>query len=143
MIPKSCRRFGQDHATKQVLGANWRFDLIHFAEPSKDRPRSGSVGSYRRGRSWLSAEREFAKTAQRSSAPLLWLSAVPDFAALNAGCGAAMVWLDSAPTSWYAHIPISWYGHRDSPKRTARIKVAAARRFASCHPRQGLCRRNG
>jgi hypothetical protein len=30
MIPKSCRLFGQDHATKQVIGAKWRFDLIPF-----------------------------------------------------------------------------------------------------------------
>src|SRR5580704_11963309 len=30
MIPKSCRLFGQDHATKQVIGAKWRFDLISF-----------------------------------------------------------------------------------------------------------------
>ena len=30
MIPKSCRLFGQDHATKQVIRAKWRFDLIPF-----------------------------------------------------------------------------------------------------------------
>jgi hypothetical protein len=30
MIAKSCRLFGQDHATKQVIRAKWRFDLIPF-----------------------------------------------------------------------------------------------------------------
>src|SRR5580704_16632089 len=30
MIPKSCRLFGQDHATKQVIRAKWRFDSIPF-----------------------------------------------------------------------------------------------------------------
>src|SRR5579864_4129756 len=30
MIPKSCRLFGQDHATKQLIRAKWRFDLIPF-----------------------------------------------------------------------------------------------------------------
>src|SRR5579864_5554276 len=30
MIPKSCRLFGQDHATKQVIRAKWRFNLIPF-----------------------------------------------------------------------------------------------------------------
>src|SRR6516225_10887371 len=30
MIPKSCRLFGQDHATKQMTRAKWRSDLIPF-----------------------------------------------------------------------------------------------------------------
>ena len=30
MIPKNCRDFGQDHATKQVIRAKWRFDLMPF-----------------------------------------------------------------------------------------------------------------
>src|SRR5579864_4852085 len=30
MIPESCRLFEQDHATKQVIRAKWRFDLISF-----------------------------------------------------------------------------------------------------------------
>jgi hypothetical protein len=27
LIPKSCRLFGEDHATKQVMRAKWRFKL--------------------------------------------------------------------------------------------------------------------
>src|SRR5215831_19998428 len=35
MIPKSCRLFGQDHATKQVIRTKWRFALIPFRSNAK------------------------------------------------------------------------------------------------------------
>src|SRR6516162_829212 len=36
MIPKSCRLFGQDHTTKQVIRAKWRFDTILFRSRASD-----------------------------------------------------------------------------------------------------------
>jgi hypothetical protein len=44
MIPKSCRLFGQDHATKQAIRAKWRIDLIPFRSGRRDMP-APRVGS--------------------------------------------------------------------------------------------------
>src|SRR5580700_1301863 len=48
MIPKSCRLFGQDHATRRVIRAKWRFDLTPFAlaaagAPPFVRPQPGAA----------------------------------------------------------------------------------------------------
>ena len=46
MIPKSCRLFGQGHATKQVIRAKWRFDLI----PIRSRIGGHAIAAARCGR---------------------------------------------------------------------------------------------